>query len=107
MSLEHVKAYAACCVNDDGARVRAKEIGHDDLDGHIAHAKEQGFDISADDMNSLRDELVASGDLTDQQLEAAAGGTPTLMAAAAAVSAAAGVVSAGAAVATSTTGTGW
>jgi len=84
MSVENLKKYTEHCTTDEGAKARAKDIGHDDLDAHIAHAKEQGFEFSAEHVTAMRDELIASGDLTEEQLEAAAGGTPTAMAAAAA-----------------------
>jgi len=120
MSLENLKKYADHCVHNNSARARAKVIGHDDIDGHIVHAREHGFDFSADDMDAMRDELIASGDLTEEQLENAAGGTPTLVVAAAAgaaveaATAAAAVAGAGVAVGTaatgvtsSTAGSGW
>ena len=80
MSVENLKKYTEHCNTCDDAKARSKNIGHDDLDGHIAHAKEYGFEFSAEHVGKLRDELLASGDLTDEQLEQAAGGTPTLMA---------------------------
>ena len=112
MSVDNLKKYAEHCNTCDDAKARAKSIGHNDIDGHIAHAKEHGFDFSAEHVTEIRDELVASGDLTDEQLENAAGGTPTLSAisAALAVGAVTGVVagSVGSAAAiTATAGSHW
>ena len=69
MSLENLKKYTDHCMNDDQAKVRAKAIGHEDIGGHIAHAKEHGFDFSEEHVTEMRDELTASGALTDEQLQ--------------------------------------
>ena len=68
MSLENLKKYTEHCATNDEANARAMSIGHDDIDGHIAHAQEHGLEFSEEHMTEMRDELVASGDLTTQRL---------------------------------------
>lgn len=110
MSVEDLKKYGQMCAEDDTVRSEAKKIGIDDIDGQIAHAKTLGLDFDNDDLQSLAREMQTEGELSEDDLEAVAGGVVTTTAAvvgSAVVGAAAGVVGASAAVTSSTGGSGW
>lgn len=113
MSVEDLKKYGQLCAEDDAVRAEAKKIGIDDIDGQIAHAKTLGLEFDNDDLQSLAQEMQTEGELSEDDLEAVAGGVVSTTAAAVVgaaagvVGAGAGVVGAGAAVTSSTGGSGW
>ena len=121
MSVSNLKEYARRCASESGLRERARAFGLDNVEAHISLAKSLDLDWSMDDMVAFRKEMVnAEGDLEDlseEELQAVAGGAVTTTAvivgvvAAGAVlgGAAVGGVAAGAAVGgfTAAAGGGW
>ena len=106
MSVEDLKKYGKLCVEDPAVKAKAKEIGLDNIEGQVEYAKSLGFNFTGEDLVELSKEVSPQGELSDEDLEAVAGGFVTTTAAAV-VGAAAGVVSAGAAVTSTTSGHGW
>ena len=100
MSVDAVKAFGQKVVEDEELKKKAKEIGMDNLDGIVALAKENGFDVSKEDFEAAAKEMQSSGELNEDDLEQVAGGVVT-------VGAAAAVVGAGAAVTQTTQSGGW
>jgi hypothetical protein len=76
MSVENLKKYGHMCAEVEKARDRAKEIGLQDIDGQIAHAKSLGLEFSREDFEALAKEigLEKKDDLSDEELEKVAGG---------------------------------
>lgn len=106
MSIEDLKAYGKLCVEDEEVKEKAKEIGLENIEGQIEHAKSLGLNFSDDDLQELAKETTKQGELSDEDLESVAGGVVSATAlgvAALAVS----VVGVGAGVASTTTGDGW
>ena len=56
MSVENLKKYAKLCEEDEKVRAKAKEIGLQDLDEQIAHAKTLGLEFSKEDVEALAKE---------------------------------------------------
>jgi predicted ribosomally synthesized peptide with nif11-like leader len=82
MSVENLKKYGKLCAEDGKIREKAKEIGTQDLDGHIAHAKTLGLDISREDFAALAKEAGIDGkdELSEEDLKKVAGGIITITA---------------------------
>lgn len=81
MSVENLKEYARRCANEPELRAKARELGMSDLRGHMQHADSLGLDWSEGDMVALRKEVVPDeeiGDLSEEDMEAVAGGIVTL-----------------------------
>jgi predicted ribosomally synthesized peptide with nif11-like leader len=79
MSVENLKKYGKQCAEDEKVRKRAKEIGTQDIDGQIAHAKSLGLDISREDFVALAREAGIDGkdELNEEDLKKVAGGVFT------------------------------
>ena len=92
MSLESLKAFGLKVVEDKDLNRKAKETGLNNIDGMIALAKENGFDVEIEDFLTAAKELEPKNELSDDELEQVSGGT-TVVAAMACVSAAAAVTS--------------
>ena len=92
MSLESLKAFGLKVVEDKDLNRKAKETGLNNIDGMIALAKENGFDVEIEDFLTAAKELEPKNELSDDELEQVSGGT-SVVAAAACVSAAAAVTS--------------
>ena len=71
MSVENLKKYAKLCAEDEKARNKAKEIGLQDLEGHIAYGKSLGLEFSKEDFEALVKE---AGVMSEEDLEKVAGG---------------------------------
>ncbi len=93
MSLDKFKAFSQKVLEDQELKKKAKEIGMNDLDGIIALAKENGFDITKEDFEAAAKEFESNNELSDEDLEQVAGGVVTVGLALAAVSTAAAVTS--------------
>ena len=50
MSVEDLKKYGQLCVEQEDIRTKAKAIGLENVDGHIAYAKELGLTFTQEDM---------------------------------------------------------
>ena len=76
MSVENLKKYAKLCEEDEKVRAKAKEIGLQDLDGQIAHAKTLGLEFSKEDVEALAKEagLNKKDELSEEDLKKVAGG---------------------------------
>ncbi len=48
MSVEDLKKYGQLCVEQEDIRTKAKAIGLENVDGHIAYAKELGLTTNSD-----------------------------------------------------------
>ena len=110
MSVEDLKSYGKLCVEDEAVKAKAKEIGLDNIDGQIEHAKSLGLTFSADDLQALAKESASLGELSDEDLESVAGGfvtTTGALVASAVVAAGAAVVGTATAVTSTTSGDGW
>ena len=77
MSLEDLKTYAKKCTEDDALRAKAKEIGLENIQGQIEHAKTLGLTWDENDMKALAQEVQSEGELSDGDLEQVAGGFGT------------------------------
>jgi predicted ribosomally synthesized peptide with nif11-like leader len=76
MSVENVKKYGQLCEENEEIRKKAKEISITDIDGHIAHAKSLGLEISKEDFEALAKEAALDGknELSEEDLEKVGGG---------------------------------
>jgi predicted ribosomally synthesized peptide with nif11-like leader len=81
MSVENLKKYGKLCLENEEARKKAKEIGLQDLDGHIAHAKTLGLEISKADFEALAKEagLGEKKELSEADLQKVAGGAVSIL----------------------------
>jgi predicted ribosomally synthesized peptide with nif11-like leader len=93
MSLDSFKAFSQKVLEDQELKKKAKETGINNIEGIIALAKENGFEISKDDFEAAAKEFESKEELSDEDLEQVAGGVVTASVALAAVSAAAAVTS--------------
>jgi predicted ribosomally synthesized peptide with nif11-like leader len=95
VSVKNLKQYGKLCSEDDAVRKKAKEIGMKDTDGHIAHAKSLGLEISKEDFAALAKEAGLDGknELSEEELKKVAGGvgTTTMLVVAAGMAVAGGV----------------
>lgn len=110
MSLEDLKKYGKLCVEDPVVKAKAKEIGLENIEGQIEHAKSLGLNFTGDDLVALSKETAVQGELSDEDLESVAGGfvtTTGALVASAVVAAGAAVVGAGAAATSASSGDGW
>jgi predicted ribosomally synthesized peptide with nif11-like leader len=80
MSVENLKKYGKMCSEDENVRAKAKEIGLQDIDGQIAHAKTLGLEFSKEDFEALAKEagLEKKDELNEEELKKVAGGLATL-----------------------------
>lgn len=76
MSIEDLKKYEELCHGNEDIHHKALEIGNDDVDGHIAHAKSLGLTISRDDLDGLSNEADTGRglELNDDDMDNVAGG---------------------------------
>lgn len=100
MSVESLKAFSKKVVEDEELKKKAKEVGMENVDGLVALAKENGFDVSKQDFEEAAKEAQSSGELNEDDLEQVAGGAVT-------VGAAVAGVTAGTAVTQTTQAGGW
>ncbi|MTI83414.1 MAG: Nif11-like leader peptide family natural product precursor [Firmicutes bacterium] len=100
MSVADLKAFGKKVVENEELKKKAKQVGMDNIEGIIALAKENGFDVSKADFEAAAKDLKSSDELSEDDLEQVAGGFIT-------VAAAAAVVGAGAGVASTTSSGGW
>lgn len=116
MSLEALKEYSRRCATEPALKMKAKEIGLQDMQGQIEHARSLGLEWGPEDMALLAREMGADVELSEEQLESVAGGFITITMALVAgtfagAAVAGGVMAAGAAVgvasAVTTGGQGW
>jgi predicted ribosomally synthesized peptide with nif11-like leader len=109
MSVADLKEYGKRASTDPAVRAKAKSIGLQDIKGQAEYAKTLGLDFTAEDMKTLAREVQPKGELTDDQLNAVAGGVVSATAAAAVgvVGAVVGTATAVTAVTSTTSGGGW
>ena len=74
MSLADLKEYGKRCVEEPDLRKKAKEIGLEDIAGQIANAKTLGLTFTVHDLMALAKEVGTTQELTEEQLQAVAGG---------------------------------
>ena len=74
MSLADRKEYGKRCVEEPDLRKKAKEIGLEDIAGQIANAKTLGLTFTEHDLMALAKEVGTTQELTEEQLQAVAGG---------------------------------
>jgi predicted ribosomally synthesized peptide with nif11-like leader len=79
VSLENLKKYGQLCAEDKKIRENAKEIGLEDLEGHIANGKSLGLEFSKEDFVTLAKEagLEGTNELSEEDLKKVAGGIGT------------------------------
>ena len=104
MSVEDLKNYAKACAQDESLRQKAKEIGVENVQKQMEHAKQLGYNWDENDLQQFAKEMQSEGELSEDDLENVAGGVVTTSAAV--VGAVAGVVGAGAGVVTAGTAVG-
>jgi hypothetical protein len=110
MSVDALKEYGRRCATDPALARRAKEIGIDNVQGQIEHARSLGLNWTTDDMAALARETGAGAELSEAQLERVAGGivtTTAALAVAAVAASAAAVVGAGVGVTQTVQAGGW
>jgi predicted ribosomally synthesized peptide with nif11-like leader len=92
VSVENLKKYGKMCEENEEVRKKAKEIGLQDVDGHIAYGKSLGLEFSKEDFAALAKEAVLEkkDELSEEDLKKVAGGLFTVTGAAVVVSLAAG-----------------
>jgi predicted ribosomally synthesized peptide with nif11-like leader len=83
MSVENLKKYGQLCAENEEARHKAKEIGTQDLEGHIAHGHSLGLEFSGEDFEALAREVGGNrrDELSEDDLKKVAGGFLTTTAA--------------------------
>ena len=76
MSVENLKKYGKLCAEDEKVRSKAKEIGLQDLEGHIAYGKTLGLEFTKEDFEALGKEagLDKKDELSEEDLKKVAGG---------------------------------
>ena len=74
MSEEQLKAFLEAVKADAGLQEKLKAAG--DADAVVAIAKEAGFSITAEDIQSMKS---ATGEVSDEELEGATGGAVAVM----------------------------
>src|SRR5690606_11651984 len=72
MSIEDLRTYGTRAVSDPDVRKKVKEIGMQNLPGHVEFAKTLGLEFSVDDFATLARE--AQGELSEDQMSQVAGG---------------------------------
>jgi predicted ribosomally synthesized peptide with nif11-like leader len=79
VSVENLKKYGQLCVDNEEVRKKAKEIGLQDLNGHIAYGKSLGLEFSKEDFEALAKEAGLGGqnELSEEELKKVAGGCAT------------------------------
>jgi lactobin A/cerein 7B family class IIb bacteriocin len=109
VSVENLKKYGQLCSEKEEVRHKAKEIGTQDLDGQIAHAKSLGLDISREDFAALAKEAGIDGkdELSEEDLKKVAGGIVSTTMAIVGAMLTVGVVGGGAVGAASVKGKSW
>ena len=82
MSVENLKKYGQLCAENEEVRKKAKEIGLQDIDGQVAHAKTLGLEVYKEDFEALAKEAGLDGknELSEEDLKKVAGGVVTLTA---------------------------
>ena len=93
MSVENLKKYGKMCGEDEKVRNKAKEIGLQNLEGHIAYGKTLGLEFTKEDFEALSKEagLDKKDELNEEDLKKVAGGVIFVTAAVLATVAAAAV----------------
>lgn len=108
MSTAAFKEFAVKVMEDEELKAKAKEIGMENVDGIIALAKENGYDVSMDDLIEMAKELQPQEELSDDDLDKVAGGFIELVTLSIlAVSAAIAVVTGATAVSQAASGKFW
>ena len=74
MSLADLKEYGKRCVEEPDLRKKAKEIGLENIAGQIANAKTLGLTFTEHDFMALTKGVGTTQELTEEQLQAVAGG---------------------------------
>ncbi len=74
MSLAGLKEYGKRCIEEPDLRKKAKEIGLEDIAGQIANAKTLGLTFTEHDFMALTKGVGTTQELTEEQLQAVAGG---------------------------------
>lgn len=76
MSVEDLKEYGRRCQAEPELKAKVQDIGMglDHFDAHVAHAKSLGLQISMADMEALSAEAADNMELSDEALDAVAGG---------------------------------
>ncbi len=76
MSVEDLKAFGKKCAEDMAVQKKAADIGINNIDGLIKLGKENGFNFNQDDMMAIAKEVATTHKdaLTQEQLQAIAGG---------------------------------
>jgi predicted ribosomally synthesized peptide with nif11-like leader len=80
MSLESLKEYGRLCAENEEVRKKAKEIGLQDIEAHIAHGHSLGLEFSKEDFRAFAEEAGLDGknELSEEELKKVAGGCGTL-----------------------------
>ena len=80
MSVENLKKYGQLCSENEEVRKKAKEIGIQNLDGHVAYGKTLGLEFSKEDFEALAKEAGLDGktELSENDLKKVAGGIVSL-----------------------------
>ena len=80
MSVENLKKYGKLCAEDEKVRSKAKEIGLQDLEGHIAYGKTLGLEFTKEDFEALGKEagLDKKDELSEEDLKKVSGGFCTI-----------------------------
>ncbi len=73
MSISNIKAFNDKIAQDEGLLMQLKEVAGD-VEKYLALAKENGFEISKEDLNAYEKELKSEGSLSDEDLDKVAGG---------------------------------
>jgi predicted ribosomally synthesized peptide with nif11-like leader len=81
MSVENLKKYGKLCAEDEKVRAKAKEIGLQDLEGHIVYGKTLGLEFTKEDFEALAKEagLDKKDELSEEDLAKVAGGAFTML----------------------------
>lgn len=75
MSMQDLQSLMKMVEDDSAIAEKVEAIGHDNIDGLIAYAKELGLTLDASDFAAMKESLVQqSSDVDDGDLESASGG---------------------------------
>ena len=74
MSVVDLKNYAKACAEDEALREKAKQIGIENVQQHIEHAKQLGYYWDENDLQEFSKQMQAEGELSEEDLENVAGG---------------------------------
>ena len=75
MSTQDLQTLMKMVEDDSAVAEKVEAIGHDNIDGLIAYARELGLSLDASDFTAMKESLLRQGqEISEEDLESVAGG---------------------------------